>query len=200
MPIRLGCIVEGHGEVDALPILVRRMAAILNPPLDLQLNKPWRMKRTQMVRPGELERTVGAIARQIGRSAPILVLLDADTDCPAELAQRLLERCRKEHRDVFVSVVVAKCEYEAWFLAAAESLAGRHGLPDDLTPPVDPEAIRDAKGWLYKRMPQGGGYDPMLHQAKFSRLMDINQARRSRSFRKFEKEIRNVISEHPASM
>lgn len=43
-----------------------------------------------------------------------------------------------------VSVVIAKKEYEAWFLAAAKSLAGQRGLSDQLDPPLDPESIGGA--------------------------------------------------------
>jgi hypothetical protein len=122
-----------------------------------------------------------------------LILLDADKDCPANLAHSLLERCRKEHSDVLVSVVVAKCEYEAWFLAAAESLAGQGGLPADLSAPHDPESMRGAKEWLSLKMPRQVRYVETRHQKEFSRLIDLDQARTSRSFRKFEKEISRIL-------
>jgi hypothetical protein len=57
-----------------------------------------------------------------------LVLLDADDDCPKDLADKLKDRCHANHADVAISIVIAKKEYEAWFLAAARSLAGQHGL------------------------------------------------------------------------
>jgi hypothetical protein len=49
---------------------------------------------------------------------------------------------------MLISVIMAKLEYEAWFLAAAESLRGKRGLPSDLKITADPEYICDAKGWL----------------------------------------------------
>ena len=30
-PLRIACIVEGHGEVEAVPILIRRIAATIDP-------------------------------------------------------------------------------------------------------------------------------------------------------------------------
>ena len=193
MLIRLGCIVEGHGEVLALPILIRRLAKALNPSLVVGIETR-RIPKSQMVQPGEIERKIDEITRQIGRSSAVLILLDADQDCPAILARDLLNRCRSEHGDVLVSVVVAKCEYEAWFLASADSLAGHGGLPDDLSAPDDPESMRGAKEWLSAKMPQQMRYVETRHQQEFSRLIDLNQARKSRSFRKFEKEILNLIS------
>jgi hypothetical protein len=120
MGVKLGCIVEGHGEVLALPILIRRLVRSVNPGL-LVDTAMRRVPKSQLVRPGELER---AVSRQIGRSSPVLVLLDADDDCPMIIARSLLERSRASHADLRVSIVVAKHEYEAWFIAAAKSLAG----------------------------------------------------------------------------
>jgi len=78
-----------------------------------------RVPRSQLIRPGELERVLEAVTRQIGRSSPVLVLLDADDDCPVIVARNLLERSRASHADLRVSIVVANREYEAWFIAAA---------------------------------------------------------------------------------
>jgi len=40
----IASIVEGHGEVQALPILLRRLAKDLAPNVDLRLNPPLRVK------------------------------------------------------------------------------------------------------------------------------------------------------------
>ena len=45
-------------------------------------------------------------------------------------------------------MVFAKCEYEAWFLAAAESIA------PDVSAPEDTESIRGAKEWLLQEDPE----------------------------------------------
>ena len=37
--MRLACIVEGHGEVQAVPLLLRRLAVTLDPILDLQIEQ-----------------------------------------------------------------------------------------------------------------------------------------------------------------
>jgi Domain of unknown function (DUF4276) len=188
MPVRVGCIVEGHGDLLGLPILIRRLAQLHDPSLTVTFEFR-RISRSQLLRPGELERLVEAITRQIGRSTPLLVLLDSDKDCPLVLAQGLLDRCKAAHADVPVSVVVAKCEYEAWFLAAADSLAGRGGLRVDVAAPQEPEEIRGAKEWLSARMISGARYSETRHQPLFSSLLEIDQARKSRSFRKLEREI-----------
>jgi hypothetical protein len=119
----LGLIVEGHGEVQATPVLIRHIARARGFH-DLIKCSVRRVPKSQLLKPQELERAVEALTPQIGRHQPILVLLDADEDCPKELAANLKARCQAEHGDVTISIVIAKKEYEAWFLAAANSLAG----------------------------------------------------------------------------
>ena len=70
-----------------------------------------------------------------------------------------------------ISVVVANREYEAWFLAAAGSLAGMSNLPDSLVAPEDPEDIRGAKEWISKKMGVSHKYSPARHQVVFRQLL-----------------------------
>ena len=83
-----------------------------------------------------------------------------------------------------ISVVLANREYEAWFLAAAQSLHGQRGFAFNPRDAVDPEAPRDAKGWIKARM-EGGAYGETTDQPAFTARMDLRQAYdHSRSFRK----------------
>lgn len=89
-----------------------------------------------------------------------------------------------------MSVIVAKYEFEAWFLAAAESLSGRRGLAADLVSPDDPESVRDAKGWLTDHMIEEYTYSEVLDQPAFAAQMSMRDARRrSDSFDKFYRDI-----------
>ena len=201
-PVKVGLVVEGHGEVKAAPILFRRIANDIDPTVNLEVLQPIRRPRGSLVnKPDEheLERAVELAALKARPRGGVFVLLDSDDDCPAELAPRLLARAEPAGMGLPVSVVLPQREFECWFLAAAESLAGRGELPNDLSAPVDPESIRGAKEWLSSKMPQQVRYVETRHQKEFSRLMDINQARRSRSFRKFEKEIGKLIADRYAS-
>ena len=140
-----------------------------------------------------VERAVEALTRQIGLRQPVLVLLDADDDCPKDLAERLKARCHAKHADLTISIVIAKREYEAWFLAAARSLAGQRGLAEQLDPPLDPESVQGAKEWLTVRMRPDQSYSPTRHQSAYSDLIDLSEARRARSFRKLEKELGRLL-------
>ncbi len=190
--VTLGLIVEGHGEEQAAPTLIRHIARAFSFHASIRCEVR-RVPKSQLIQPGELERAVEALTRQIGRRQPVLVLLDADDDCPKDLAEKLKARCHAKHADLTISIVIAKREYEAWFLAAARSLAGQRGLAEQLNPPRDPESVQGAKEWLTFRMRPDQSYSPTRHQSAYSDLMDLPEARRARSFRKLEKELGRLL-------
>ncbi len=183
---RIGSIVEGYGEVEALPILLRRVFEKLNATAAVQVERPVRVPRGRLLKPGELERYIQLLAGSVGPSGGILLLLDADEDCPATLGPALLERIAVARSDRLVSVVLAKREFEAWFIASARSLAGSRGLPADLEPPRHPEEVNGAKEWLSERM--RSRYTPTLDQPALAARLDIDLARSAPSFDKFVRE------------
>jgi len=190
----LACIVEGYGEVQAVPILVRRIAQALDPSLRVRVHPPIRVSRTKVVKPGELERTDTLAGRRAGRQGAILMILDSDDECPARLAPEILARARHARSDLPIGLVLAKREFEAWFLAAADSLRGKRGLISNLTAPDDPESIRGAKEWLTARMAPGRRYVETLDQAALAATFDLELARRAPSFDKLYRQVAALIN------
>lgn len=193
MTRKLAAIVEGEGEEESLPLLLRRIAerdAALMPPT-LRQRDVIRVPRAKIVKDGELERVVEFAARKVGRGGGVLVLLDADDDSACTLGPSLLRRVNRD--DIEVAVVLAVREFESWFLVAAASLAGVEGLPVPLEPPAEAAAIRGAKEWLEKRMGRSSPYRPRLHQAKLTARMDLDTLASDRSFRKLLKEVRRLL-------
>jgi len=188
-------IVEGDGEVAALPVLLRRLCAWLSPDAHINVSQPIRVRRDRFLnRDEEFRRYLLLAAAKSGNDGWILVLLDADDDCPAELGPQVLERARGIVPHCSVSVVLANREYEAWFLAAAESLHGQRGFVFEPPPNFEPERPRNAKGWLGERM-AGGKYRETTDQPAFTALMDLQQAfDLSRSFRKLSSECSTQMS------
>lgn len=186
-------IVEGKGEVGSIPILLRRIAADVAPGLLLQIPRPVRVPRQRVVKSGELERIVQIAAKTYGSDARILILLDADDDCPATLGPELLKRATAARPDRIVRVVLANSEYETWFLAAAESIAGQCLLGTELVQPNDPESIRDAKRWLSKTMPSNRSYKPPRDQPLLTRKFDLQAARNAPSFDKFWRDVSELL-------
>lgn len=175
-------IVEGHGEQEAVPLLIRRIVTEKSSTLCPVVNPPIRIKAGSFLKDtayfGKYIQMAAAKAAQGG--GMVVILLDCEDDCPATLGPQLLARAMTVRPDVPYAVVLAHREYETWFLAAAESLRGCGGLPVDLAPPADPERIRGAKEWLGDRMPHP--YDPIIHQAAFTAKFDLGQAMNISSF------------------
>jgi hypothetical protein len=188
MPIRLKPIVEGHGEVEAVPELIRRIATDFDPNLAPIVGHPIRSSRSSIVRPEALERIIDLAARQ---ADAVVIVLDADDDCPADLGRELSNRARSSRPDVPISIVLAKREFEAWFLAAAQSLQAG-GLLATSVRVAHPEGVRDAKGRLL--LPGSRWqYRETIDQVRLTARMDLNEARQAPSFDRCYREIVRLL-------
>ena len=124
-------------------------------------------------------------------------MLDRDDETnPLQLCTDLaahMKACRSDSPSI---VVMPNREYEAWFLAAAESLRGKRGLREDLTAPPDPEAIRGAKEWLMDRSAGAKRYGETADQAALTECFDMATARaNSPSFARAYSEIVRLLCE-----
>lgn len=191
--VRLAAIVEGHGDAQAVPKLVHRIAKEVTPTATVIIRPVLRVPASRLRKDGELERQVERAAREMGTNGGILILVDCDWDggCPAREGPALLERARLARADVQTSVVLAKKEFETWFIAAAESLQGICGLAQDLAVDPSPENIRGAKEWLSRHMPQNRRYVETTDQATLTRVFDLQAARRAAE--SFDKCYRDIV-------
>ena len=180
--IYIAPIVEGHGEVEAVPALLHRIFNVIGYNGQVLINPPIRVKVGSFLTDPNYRRRMILLAssKAAERGGTVMILFDCEDRCPAELGPNLLADARAFRADVRILVVLSYREYETWFITAARSLRGKRGLPADLEPPANPEAIRGAKEWLSERM--ATSYDPIIHQAEFSRTIDIGQARGNPSF------------------
>lgn len=193
---RLLAIVTGHGEKAAVPILIRRIAAEIDPTLMVEIADVLHVPESSLRQAHQLERHVERAARLLHGTGGILIVMDCDWEggCPAREGPALLARAQQARPDIPIAVVLAKQEFEAWFLAAAESLRGKRGLPTDLAAPPDPEAIRGAKEWLRKRMPPSRTYSETIDQPALAAVFDLQMARRIDSFDKLYREIASMLA------
>lgn len=185
-------VVEGQGEGQAVPALLHRLAAESGHPI--RVNAPIRVKSGSFLNDADyFNRYVALAAAKAAQAGGfVVILLDCEDDCPATLGPELLRRARAIRPGVEIGVFLAYREYETWFIAAAESLRGRSGLPADLVAPAAPELYRDAKGWFSERMPMP--YDPIVHQLDFTRVFDLDQAAGNDSFRRLRERIRQWLT------
>ena len=194
--ISIASIVEGDGEVSAVPVLLRRLAAEWEPAALANPLPPIRVSRDKFLnKDDEFRKKLLLAAAKSGEDGWILIILDTDDDCPASLGAEILQKAQQYVPHRRLSVVLANREFEAWFIAAAQSLNGTRGFsvgPDEQAQAENP---RNAKGWMRERM-ASGTYSEILDQPAFTARIDLQQAfDNSRSFRKLCKEWRTHVSE-----
>ena len=186
-------VVEGHGEVEALPVLLRRLRDEASA-WAVEIGTPIRRPRNKLVSELYITRTVEVARRQPGCEA-ILIVFDGDRDCPAELGPKVRGWVAAAAGRLPCEVVLPHREYEAWFLAAIESLRSHKLIRTDAPPYPDPEQPRGAKEELGKWVATGRVYSPTKHQAALSASFSLELAyRRSRSFRKLTKSFGSLLS------
>ena len=90
-PLIYAPIIEGHGEEEALRVLINSVLAAIESDVYPTIVAPYRVPWGTLVHvDGELERYAARAIRDGGPMAKLIVLLDADDRCPAELGPELL--------------------------------------------------------------------------------------------------------------
>ena len=191
--LRVAPIVEGHGEVNAVRILLERVWIEVVGGEYVQVARPIRFPRTKLVKPdaADLKRAVEfAVLKLRGGSDPslVLVLLDAHDDAACELGPRILKDASRSRPEIDLACVLANPDYETWFVAAANSLRERLRLPETVEIPEQPEQLKSGKMWIKRNSPRP--YSETVDQPALTRLMDLDECRkRSASFDKLCREL-----------
>jgi hypothetical protein len=152
-------VVEGQTEQGCVERLLHRVwHGLLGQPERLQVVEPFRGHRDELVHPNGLVLTITvgkalvklrSKAQKDPQARPlVLILLDAESDCPGTLAPRLLGVARTAlPAEIPVSCVLAKRMLENWIVAGASTLAGLNGLPNPL-PARNQFEDRSGVAWL----------------------------------------------------
>ncbi|NDO89564.1 DUF4276 family protein [Cellulosimicrobium composti] len=190
--IVIASVVEGHGEVTGLPVLLRRIAFERHN-IHVDVLKPHRVPRANMVRrPDELQKAVRLQANRVRGAGAVIVLTDSDDDDPEKLRARLQATVDGANTSAPAVVSVAVREYEAWFLAGIESLRVHPSVLDDATYEDDCEAPRNPKLRLEMLMTES--YGSVRHQVAFNARLDLDEvASKSPSFRQFLDAVAAVV-------
>jgi hypothetical protein len=209
---RLILFVEGEGEADAVPTLVKRLLKEKGERHDIFLDdSPFRVGSVDKLVKADFlkwKRFLGASLKRPNVGG-VLLILDGDIEkmggkafCAAAVAKSLADVAihAGAGKTFSLAVVFARQEYEPWLIAGIASLAGQR-LPDGrliernaTAPGGDLEAgPRDAKGWL--RAIVEGGYKPTRDQAALTKLVDLEviRARNLRSFRRLESAVSSLL-------
>jgi hypothetical protein len=180
---RVAPIVEGHGEVASVRILLDRVWRELLAGEFIDVLSPIRQPRGRLVLKENLHKAVRLALNKLSNPlvpdvpALMLLLIDADEDCPAELGPRLLRDAREVCAGANVACVLANLEYETWFVAAAESLKKYLDLTRDLALPESPEESGQKKSWVEQRF-RGTKHSETQDQPAMTDAMDLALCRR----------------------
>lgn len=199
-------IVEGDGEVTALPELLRRLLYEEFLVYDWQILRPKNAHGCgNLTAPNGIERFVryaliepecDAIFILIDRDA-VLGLPEAERpadDCVPAFAQILVERVARLNPSIPVVIVIACWEYETWFLASLETVIPSLGPYQG-----DVEALRSPKGWIERqlRSKHKQVYRETSDQVKMTYKLDLNLTEaRSRSFRRLKNALAEILQAH----
>lgn len=96
-------IVEGYGEVAAVPILLRRLQKITGD-YSFQIAEPMRWHCSELAEEEKIAKKV-AIARRQKDCAGILIIFDSDDRCPKSLAPKLAAAMNDSRRSIGSSIV-----------------------------------------------------------------------------------------------
>lgn len=197
-------IVEGDGEIEAVPLLLRRLLWEKLGRYDWRVKPPKNAHGCGSLTSSEgIERFVRyALSEQCHG---ILILIDRDAirslsdserppeDCVADFARYIGKRVSAINPSVPVAIVVACHEYEAWIVASIESM----GIPGADAYQGDVEGLRSPKGWINARLPQGKQYKETIDQVKMTAKMDLALVEtQSRSFRRLQNALEQILRAH----
>lgn len=173
---RIVCIIEGHGEREAVPVLcVRIMRSLLGIGDGWYVDEePVRQPRSRLVdenapspkRSSNQDGVNRALLMAAARMPDgILLLCDADDDCPAAWGPSLPQSITFGHHEVAVRSVMVCREYESWLLWHFP--AGDRTRVRAVNPEQSP---RNAKRALERLVP---GYTPTMHQLAQTRALNL---------------------------
>jgi hypothetical protein len=187
-------IVEGQTEVGCVERLLQRVwTELLAPPDRLQVLLASRGKRDALINPDhpdfavKIEEAYAKLARRLRHDSSsqsrgmLLLLLDAEKDCPAELGPRLLEAATRIRSDASIACVLAKEMLENWIVAGASTLAGVNDLPNPL-PVRDKFEDRSGAAWLDDQLRRNSKsksrkYKKTVDAGPFVRAMALQECR-----------------------
>lgn len=200
-PIRILPIVEGHGEVGSVPMLLKRLA-VYNGGICVRIYKPIRGKSSGMLKKDSngnfgIETQIN-MALHVREDFDVLfIFIDADV-LPSPICEffpKFYKFCiDKVPVGKKICIVFPNKEFEAWFLGSMTSLAGNLNVPPSVPTIQDPESIRGAKE-RFRNITHNKIYDSFKDQVKFIPYLDFGLLEQNcRSFKKLNTEFRKILT------
>ncbi len=190
-------IVEGDGEVQAAPLLIRRILHEYFEYYELQNVESINAHSNDNITKHNGLETLLEHTRQKSDCVGVIVLLDAERthyQCVVSLITNLSGRAKNLGLPFPVALVCACCEYESWFLGSIHSLEGKNYLNASISFEGNPEEKCNAKEWINDNIKEGFSYRETRDQVKMTALLDIHHLIENvRSFRRMVHAIEEII-------
>ncbi len=214
MTFYIAPIVEGDTEKVCIERLLQRIwSEHLFAPIPLRVLEPSRGKRDAMINQKhpeflkKIEQASQKLASKLRndslRRGMLLILLDAESACPATLAPDLLGAAQMHLANVDIACILAKKMFENWIVAGASTLAGVSGLPDPL-PVRDQFEDRSGAAWIdnqLRSVKQNRAYKKTIDAQVFVRRMNLQECRaNSPSFDKLCRSLAARLPPPPADV
>ena len=194
--MRVASIVEGDGDVESVPVLLRRIAGMLREDLVLDLPKPSR-SACLVTACSRSASSSGLWSSRPGRRDPAA----ASSSCsmPTRTARRswgLRYSLARERRGATGGSMWSwpRRSTRPGSSRPPPPFAGHRGIREDLQAPRAPEEIRGAKEWLSRNMTAGRSYRETLDQPALTAVFDLRSARQAPSFDKLWREVDVLLS------
>jgi hypothetical protein len=190
-------IVEGEGDFNAIPVLLRRICYEMECGLGARIATPMMVPRSKMVQEECFKKYLRIANSQPGCKL-ILLFMDADDDCVKDISERLHAWIDEEWSCVKFEIIVIPREFECWFIAALESLRGVRGISIKAKSHPNPESVRNPKEILTRFMKGSSAYHETADQAALTDRVDLSVLRHkcrafSRLIEKIESAFRPVL-------
>lgn len=117
-PLLIVPIVEGHGEVEALPLLIRRIFGEFHRRVSPVVNPPTRVKARSFLHDHDYFNKYVALAAAKADQGDgmVLILLDCEDHCPGTLGPRLLTDAQAVRDGIRCGVALAHRDLKRGFL------------------------------------------------------------------------------------
>lgn len=188
-------IVEGQGDERATPVLIRNLFHNRFHYFEIEVLHPYRLPKGKMKIANEWPPVLSLAVERLndrasaaGDKALLLVMCDADDDCPVELKSTIEEYLVGGAGNITVEFVAPSPEYETWFLSAAQSYINHADCVDEILVIPNFNEIRGAKEYFERNILRPNRYySETVDQAKFSSILDFSTLpeRNCRSLRRF---------------
>lgn len=182
----IGCnpvlLVEGDGDKEAVPFLLRRMFPEVGKPECFPAARPIMCGEIKKLkRPGELEKFVEYACRRTDGDSVILTV-DCDDDCPKEVVKEFSRRidpiARATQRKVGIAFMYR--EFETLFLYSIPELIAAYPTAEWQIEGIDLNrdwtAVRGAKGMLNSLM-RSYHYKETRDQVRFVNHLNLQELR-----------------------